>query len=124
MGVVVRAPPAKENELSGDSLHVGPHATGGGASTRLREQKRRGMTKREVVPRYHVDSGRFPHFSHTNGLCMCLLGCCLGPAGCKCPRCPCDKEGGKSYGLHSGKIQLPGEFSNGTSQARPQYSRQ
>ena len=103
-------------------MAVGINTTGAGVGSRDRTAKLRAMAKdkERVGPSRHVDGGTFPHFGRTTGLCMCLLSCCFGANGCKCRPCPCDHEGHKSYGLHSGKLQRPGEFSSGPNEARPE----
>ena len=40
----------------------------------------------------HQPNG-FPHFSSSkHHRCLCLNRCCLGPAGCICPDCPCTQS--------------------------------
>lgn len=63
-----------------------PTRYGGGNEASDQRLRDRDYTRQPI----HVSNG-FPHFSHTNGNCLCLGPCCFGRDGCICTRCPCDK---------------------------------
>lgn len=45
-------------------------------------------TKRRGRIIAHLDDG-FPHYSSSNGMCMCLQKCCQDESGCIDPTCKC-----------------------------------